>query len=343
MRMMLAACMCLLLALFARSGAAVPARSVSDTAITQSENPLLLSSFGFFKGGADRPVAALKAYDLRTPLFSDYAEKQRFLYLPVNSQLSVDRNGRVAFPIGTALIKSFGYPDQNGRLKMIETRLLLHRAEGWVALPYVWRADGTDAELKLGGTRIPASFQGPDGTAMQISYAVPNKNQCKQCHSSKDRVEPIGPFWQNMIFDKQTDRDSLAKKALFPRNGLYGDPIWNDPKSGNVEKRALAYLRVNCGHCHRPTGSASNSGLFYDEIVGGEAAMGIGKRPVAAGRGSGNFDFVIEPGHPEKSILIHRMKSTDPGIAMPEVGRATVHKEGVALLEEWIRGMKAGS
>ena len=68
--------------------------------------------------------------------------------------------------------------------------------------------------------------------------------------------------------------------------------------------------------------------------------MGIGKRPVAAGRGSGGFDFVIEPGHPERSILLYRLKSTDPGIAMPEVGRATVHKEGAELLEQWISEMK---
>ena len=63
-------------------------------------------------------------------------------------------------------------------------------------------------------------------------------------------------------------------------------------------------------------------------------------RPVAAGRGSGNFDFVIEPGHPERSILTYRMKSVDPGIAMPELGRASAHDEGVALLGAWIKSMK---
>ena len=64
---------------------------------------------------------------------------------------------------------------------------------------------------------------------------------------------------------------------------------------------------------------------------------------MAAGRGSGGYDFVIEPGHPERSILIHRMKSTDAGVAMPELGRSTVHDEGVALLEVWIKSMKSAS
>jgi uncharacterized repeat protein (TIGR03806 family) len=340
MRALLAAFACLALALFARSGGAVPAGAVSDAAILATENPPLLSAFGFFKGGADRPSAALTTYALRTPLFSDYAEKQRFIYLPANENLSVDRHGKIAFPVGAALIKSFGYPDAAGKLSIIETRLLLHRAEGWVALPYVWRADGSDAELKLGGARVPATIRHTGERDQPISYAVPNKNQCKQCHSSKDKIEPIGPVWQNMIFNSEADKEHLAKRASFPRNGLFAEAVWNDPKSGSLEKRALAYLRINCGHCHRPSGSASNSGLFFDDLIGGDTAIGIGKRPVAAGRGSGNFDFVIEPGHPERSILLYRLKSTDPGIAMPEVGRATVHKEGAALLEQWIREMK---
>ncbi|MDF7777395.1 hypothetical protein P1X14_19215, partial [Sphingomonas sp. AOB5] len=63
--------------------------------------------------------------------------------------------------------------------------------------------------------------------------------------------------------------------------------------------------------------------------------------PVAAGRGSGGGEFAIAPGHADRSILIYRLESTDPGIAMPELGRATVHAEGAALLREWIDGMPA--
>jgi uncharacterized repeat protein (TIGR03806 family) len=340
MRALLAAFACLALALFARSGAAVPFGAVSDVAILASENPPLLSAFGFFKGGADRPSPALAPYALATPLFSDYSEKQRFIYVPTDGKMTIEPGGRVKFPVGTALVKSFGYAEADGKLGIIETRLLLHRPEGWVALPYVWRADGSDAELKLGGARVPATIRRAGSKDQAISYAVPNKNQCKQCHSSKDKIEPIGPNWPNMVFSSAKDKERLAKQAQFPKSGLFADAVWNDPKSGSVEKRALSYLRINCGHCHRPTGSASNSGLFFDDMIGGETAMGIGKRPVAAGRGSGNLDFVIEPGHPERSILIYRLKSTDPGIAMPEVGRATVHKEGVELLEQWIKEMK---
>lgn len=304
-------------------------------------NPPLLSAYGFFNGGADKPVSGLIPYSLKVPLFSDYAEKQRFIALPKGAHITVGIDDRVNFPVGTTLIKSFGYPDAAGKLKIIETRLLIHRTEGWVALPYVWRADGKDAELKLGGARIPVSFKKPNGDDMSISYAVPNKNQCKQCHSTKNSITPIGPVWGNLDFSNTTATKALL--AHFESLKHVPPPTmarWNEPESIIAERKALAYLKVNCGHCHKPTGSASNSGLFYDDHSTARVALGIGKRPVAAGRGSGNFDFVIEPGHPERSILIHRMKSTDPGIAMPELGRATAHDEGIKMLEDWIRGMK---
>ncbi len=309
--------------------------AISDPAITAIANPATLSAFGFFDGGAGKPSPTLIPYSLRTPLFSDYADKQRFIHLPAGAKLTVDESGKVAFPIGAALIKSFGYPDGNGGLKIIETRLLLHRAEGWVALPYVWRADGKDADLRVGGTRIPVTFTKPNRQRQTISYAVPNKNQCKQCHSSGDAILPIGPVAQNLVFPRKGD----AEKLLDTRTANL-EAKWDDPKSGTLDQRAHAYLRVNCGHCHAPKGSASNSGLILDGSAKSAAAFGIGKRPVAAGRASGDMDFIVEAGKPDRSILINRMKSTDPGIAMPEVGRASVHDEGVKVLEEWIAAMR---
>ena len=177
---------------------------------------------------------------------------------------------------------------------------------------------------------------------MDISYAVPNKNQCKQCHSSDNAILPIGPVWQNLMFPRKGDKLALMQQLNLPKTALITEVQWDDPKSGTLDQRAYAYLRVNCGHCHAPKGSASNSGLILDGSAQDVTAFGIGKRPVAAGRASGDMDFIVEPGKPERSILINRMKSTDPGIAMPEVGRLTVHNEGVKLLEDWIAAMAKG-
>lgn len=295
---------------------------VNDALITGDTLPQRLSDFRFFTSG--RPNGRVHPYTLETPLFSDYAEKDRFIYVPAGKVARYTEQGVLDFPVGTALIKSFGYP---GRI--IETRLLLRRAQGWVALPYVW--EGDDAVLKRGGKRIPVTVEG-----RPISYAVPNQNQCKDCHHSAGAIEPIGPKARNMA---QRLLVSLVRARLLDRAPAGPKlPRWDDA-GAPVEARARAYLDVNCGHCHSRSGAASNSGLFLTYEEADLVARGVGKVPVAAGRGSGGLAVAIAPGQPDKSILLYRMESTEPGVAMPELGRALAHKEGVALVREYIAAM----
>ena len=115
--------------------------------------------------------------------------------------------------------------------------------------------------------------------------------------------------------------------------------IWND-ETFLISERARSYLDSNCAHCHRKGGSAGNSGLYLSlEEVGG-MAIGVMKKPVAAGRGSGNMEYVINPGKPEESILLFRMASTDPGVMMPELSRSLTHKEALPVIYEWIKEME---
>ncbi len=323
------------------TGATVPLPDGRQPLIESDAIPQKLSAFGLFPFGPEAPLVSF-GYTLRTPLFSDYTDKRRFVSIPDGKKAKVRADGTIDFPVGTVLIKSFGWSDVNGG-RPVETRLLIHRASGWVALPYIWDADGKDATLALGGRRVPASFRSPDGETHDIRYAVPNRNQCKECHSLNGAIVPIGPKARNFIFPAEIAR---TPPMLFenPEALKPAMPIWDAPESGSVAARARAYLDVNCAHCHNPAGSASNSGLFLrwtDDPTG--VNYGIGKRPTAAGRGSGGMDFAIQPGDPDRSFLIYRLESTDPGIAMPEVGRSTVHKEGAALLRQWIAEMPKGA
>lgn len=323
--------------------AAVPLAGVSQEVIDSDAMPPKLSAFGLFRGNDPKMPSTGVGYTLRAPLFSDYTDKHRFISIPTGKKAKILADGVIDFPVGTVLVKSFGWSDVNDG-RPVETRLLIRRAGGWTALPYIWDADGKDATLALGGRRVPVTFKSPDGETHSIRYAVPNKNQCKECHSLNGEIVPIGPKVRNFILDP------AASSQL---RGLYFDnpaalkptmPQWDDPKSGSVADRARAYLDVNCAHCHNPGGSASNSGLFLrwtDDPTG--VNFGLGKRPTAAGRGSGGMDFAIAPGDPDHSFLIYRLESTDPGIAMPEVGRSTVHKEGAALLRQWIAEMPKAS
>src|SRR3546814_16466309 len=119
-------------------------------------------------------------------------------------------------------------------------------------------------------------------------------------------------------------------------------PRWDDPASGSLEQRARAYLDVNCAHCHNPQGSASNSGLFlrWTDPVG--VNYGIGKRPTAAGRGSGGMDFAILTGDPDHSFLLYRLESLEAGSAMPEGVAFTGPKEGPGGMAGCVAGQTAG-
>ena len=327
------------------SAAPAPFPAVNDALIIGGTLPPKLSEFRLLSGAWGKaPNARVMPYRLNTPLFSDYTEKYRFAYVPKGKTIAWRDDGVLDFPVGSVLVKSFGYSadmrQSDAPVRILETRLLLRRANGWVALPYVWDEDGQDATLKRAGTRIAVGWTHSDGQRREISYSVPNANQCKGCHDKGGAISLIGPKGRNLNDGSQLQ--TWVKLGVLDRVPLTAPrlPVWSDPATGDVTARARAYLDVNCAHCHNPQGPANTSGLLlaWEQPTGPN--LGFGKRPTAAGRGSGEFNFTIAAGHPEQSILIYRMKSLDPGIAMPELGRATVHDEGVALVSQWIAASK---
>lgn len=341
MRLLASAAALVLVAVAARAAVPEPAaQPVNDMVILGDSLPRSLSDFGFFTDASGwQPNENVVPYELNSALFTDYADKYRFIYLPPGEELAAhadNADDMLQFPVGSAIIKSFGY-EIDGEPRLLETRILLHREDGWLALPYVWNDEQTEAKLKVAGKRIPVAFSDPSGQERSISYAVPNKNQCKECHSLSDAVVPIGPKLRNLDL-ASIDR---LRRARWLANISAKKPVPDyDDSSASLDRRARAYLDVNCAHCHNDKGSASNSGLFLTYEESDPVRYGIGKRPVAAGRGSGNNEFAIAPGYPDKSILIYRLKSLEPGIAMPEVGRSLVHDEGAALLSDWIAAME---
>jgi len=117
-------------------------------------------------------------------------------------------------------------------------------------------------------------------------------------------------------------------------------PQWEDRETADLNDAARAYLDVNCAHCHRPGATASNSGLDLRWEQDDPESIGIMKRPVAAGRGAGGLLYSIVPGQPDKSILLYRLDSIEPGVAMPELGKGTVDRDGVSIVRRWIEEME---
>ena len=305
-----------------------------------------LSDYGFFKGTLKDqiPTDGVVLYTLNSPLFSDYASKLRFVRLPEGKSVSYNPDSVLQFPVGTAIVKTFYYPfdernPEKGR-RLMETRVLLHEAKGWVALPYIWNKEQTDAVLEVAGGSDQVSWIDAAGKKQSFEYQVPNMNQCKGCHERSGEMTPIGPSVRQLNDGQQLQHWETAGllKGL-PKDHIPALVNYSNA-SASLDDRVKAYLDINCAHCHNATGPARSSGLYLEWNSKDRTAYGFFKAPVAAGRGSGNLSYDIVPGKPEQSILHYRMASRDPGVMMPELGRQLTHHEGVELVRSWIQSLE---
>ncbi len=312
--------------------------------------PDSLVQLGLFEGELRQlvPAPGVRPYTINSTSFYDYADSSLVMKLPPGTSIQYRGDGPFEFPVGTILAQTLSYADDGyeGGRKLVETRVLLRRSDRWIAVPYVWNDEQTEASFEILGARIPVSRRLPDGTVHEQMHVVPNFNDCKRCHRIGDIVTPIaagvrqlncpppgGPAGEDQLAGWQRDGLLLG----LPSGGELPRLVdWKDPSTGTVERRARAWLEANCAHCHNPRGTARNSGLQLAAEIEEPSMYGVLKTPVAAGRGSGGLSFDIMPGRPKLSIMLYRVRSTEPGTMMPEFGRAQVDEEGAALLSQWI-------
>lgn len=332
----------------------------TGTGITIPEAPhQKLSDYSLYQGEmknlAPRQVSGLLPYDLNTQLFSDYAQKLRLVYVPEGTSAIYSEDEAFDFPVGSVIVKNFFYAhdlrEPSAGRKIIETRLLMHKAEGWTAETYVWNKEQTEAFRQIAGSTETVSWTDERGTLRTARYVIPTKNDCKSCHSLDGKIVPLGPKARNLNKTYPYADGPANQLIRWQQAGILQDspkpedaprvPVWDDPSTGSTEQRARAYLDVNCANCHNPGGSANNSGLYLEYHQQDPAKLGVCRMPVSAGKGSGGLKYDIVPGQPDSSILAYRMEATDPEIRMPEVGRTLVDDKAVELIRKWIENMDA--
>lgn len=335
------------------------------------EPPALLSEWAVFTTSGDRLALndGVIPYELKTPLFSDYALKLRTVWMPDGTSATYDAKQEFEFPIGAIISKTFHYrkggdwaadnmqvavskqdatnpvppPLDLNEYVLIETRLLVRYADGWVGFPYVWNAAQTDASLEIAGDVRQVQLVHRAET-QTINYVVPDVNQCAGCHTpdhSAGDLRPLGPkAWQlNRAYSWWGD--DASQVSHWSSRGLLAEAATVPPaESTGLDQRAREYLDANCAHCHNPAGAADTSALHLNIDAPVDRKLGVCKTPVAVGRGSGDRTYDIYPGRPDDSIMIFRMQHNDPAIAMPELGRSAIHVEGVELISEWIASMR---
>lgn len=302
----------------------------------------------------------VEPYTLNTPLFSDYAVKQRYMYVPEGEAATFDPRWTYEYPVGSAILKTFSVvPDLREPTvgaQRVETRVLLFTDEGWTAWPYIWNDEGTDAELRLSGRILPMSVIDRQGQQRPFSYLVPQRNQCQDCHEIEDEagnkaIVPIGPSTRNIDDGEQLAHlEGLGLLEAAPADRARPATDWwaylgTDPTTlddATLDAVARDYLDVNCAHCHNDravNGVTSQLFLAWDNTD--LFRVGVCKKPGSAAKGTGGRSYDIVPGDPDASILHYRMETDDVGSMMPDIGRSLVHDEGLALVREWIARMPA--
>jgi uncharacterized repeat protein (TIGR03806 family) len=276
--------------------------------------------------------------------------------LPEGERVVFHDNEEWEFPVGTIIIKSFFFPldqrEPEGARRHIETRLLIRNdtvEEGWTAHAYVWNDEQTEATRMIAGLKVNVDYIDEGGQAASHPYLVPNTNQCKSCHTRDDVYQVLGLTTHQVNRDVNVDGapknqlEYLTERGIFdaPPPASTGLPAFADPSGGApLDERARGYLHANCSHCHRPGGGGGSSGLVLLAWEESPTKLGVCKGPVAAGGGTGMHLFDVVPGKPDESIMIFRMKSTDPDIKMPEIPNLLPDTKGAALISEWIAAMQ---
>jgi uncharacterized repeat protein (TIGR03806 family) len=339
--------------------------------------PTHLSAYNLFAWDAATGFAfndRVVPYDVNTALFSDYALKQRAIYIPDGAAATYDPEHALDLPVGSVLVKTFYFPADlrapGTDPQLIETRLMVRHSDGWHPLPYVWDADQRDAVLTPAGEVRAISFVDASGAPETANYLVPERNQCESCHAVQSAPGAALELVLIGVKARHLNRSYDYGGSIGVRNQLdhlvelgmlTGAPAAADIPAAydfrpieaggvaaigpaEVETAARAYLDINCAHCHNPQGvQGMTSQLFLNHDSTDAFHLGACKRPGSAGTGNGGLTFDIVPGNPDASILYFRVDTSMVGAMMPLLGRSLTHVRGAELLHAWIAGMSPDS
>jgi hypothetical protein len=270
-------------------------------------------------------------------LWSDGADKRRWLRLPPGTQIDATAMDHWVFPIGTKLWKEFSLDGVR-----LETRLIERYGGGpedyWMGA-FVWNADQTEAVLA------------PDGQAdiNGTPHDAPAQKDCLACHrGDSGRVLGFSALQLSRAADSARVGPTLTDLAQ--RNLLSAPPVAASAPPFSVPgdpatAAALGYLHANCGHCHNRTGTAwpdtqmvlrlttqetdAPSSEVYRSLVG---------QPLQYWRG-GAITQRVAPGNPDASAIVARMSARGDDNQMPPLATEAIDRVGSATVRAWIAAL----
>ncbi|WP_309642157.1 hypothetical protein [Flavobacterium sp.] len=314
-----------------------------------------LSDYHFFIGPLKNLTPGYKVipYAPASSLFTDYALKKRFIWMPEGVKATyVADNKTLEFPVGTVLIKSFYYNtiQPENTTKIIETRIMIRKADGWKFYEYIWNEAQTEADLVSGpdfanGSSQTITFKKPNNEIITTDYRIPSDGECFACHKLNEVATPIGVKPQNLNIDYAYPRGNKNQLlnllqqgylASYPAN-IVSTVDYHDTTKP-LDLRLRSYVDINCAHCHQDHARCDYRALRF-AFSETSNPTNIGICVTAAETLGPSLQKLINPGNFDKSIVHYRLSSNDESERMPLLGRTIVHDEGVTLLEEWISSL----
>jgi len=275
------------------------------------------------------PPPGLVAYSINSELWSDGADKERWLYVPQGKKIGVGADGDLDLPTGSVVVKSFGFGG-----KRVETRLLVRYDDGaWAGYSYEWNDEQTEATLLTSGK----SKALPNGG----SWYFPSRGECLACHTA------IAGYSLGLEV-RQLDRDEGGQNQLARLADLFDRPVTPGALAPLVsagtpgatdEARARGYLHANCSFCHRE-GSGTGAATFDVRVEKSFAETRTCNAPPQGGDLGIAGARLIAPGDPLRSALALRIRALDTS-RMPPLASRVVDEQGARAVEAWIRGLPA--
>jgi uncharacterized repeat protein (TIGR03806 family) len=331
----------------------MPRREVAFTANIPGDPahlPPLLSLTGLFASLRElKPNPGVVPYDVNTALWSDGAEKMRWIVLPGEARVEFKPTGEWRFPPGTVFVKHFeiNTDDANPRQRRrLETRLLVvNRGGSGYGATFRWRDNQEDADLLPDGATEEFTVNAAIGPQKR-RWTYPGRNECLQCHTTA----------AGFVLGVKTRQ--LNRPFTYPETGITDNQLraWNHLRlftadlaeadlvgysklaalsdaRAPLEERVRSYLDANCGNCHRPGGTRGQFDARFDTPL---ARQNLIRGPLV----STDLDLpgskLIVPGNLKASMVYQRINRRHDLFNMPPLGTHEIDREAVAVFGEWI-------
>jgi len=291
-----------------------------------------LSQMRLFRGTLSNltPSPYAFEYNLNTPLYTDYALKQRLIALPLGTSMTANGDGLPDFPDNTVIAKTFYYnvDDRNLTLgkNLIETRVMIKMNGNWEFGNYIWNEDQTDAVLDTTGATTPITWIDIEGTSHNVNYEIPTAEDCFTCHQSYNVSTVIGPKLRSMSIDINgvNQLQNMINKGILTNvadvSSIRALPNWEDT-SLTDETRVRAYLDMNCAHCHSFGGFHTFN--YYD-------ALNL------------TYETSFDDSHiyNMRHSILSRIQTSIEDYSMPYIGVTSPHQEALDLIVPYLESLE---